>query len=232
MRITYFQTIADRSPLPIVLLRVPNRITSLEEVAELASHPNITGILDAVSGEVGTQMLIKQTSSISREVTVTSTFAAVTTRMKRAAEAAPPRALVSVNWLVTSATAIAEPTPLVSALRTRTKSVGFQILNSHSVSLLTTLNAGATAISPSFAAAAPQACYEVFAAWKDSDQPLAEEKQARLVAAAALTKASPAALKYACDLNGYFGGYARLPHLPLTAAQREEIERQMKELRN
>jgi 4-hydroxy-2-oxoglutarate aldolase len=34
-------------------------------------------------------------------------------------------------------------------------------------------------------------------------------------------------LKYAMDLNGYYGGPARLPFLPLTGDQKMEIEKLM-----
>src|SRR6185312_14908099 len=119
------------------------------------------------------------------------------------------------------------------ALRTRTKAVGFQILSGNSGSLLDALNAGATGIAPAFAACAPQACYEVYAAWKDGDVALAEEKQARIRDAAALAESlGPGGLKYACDLNGYAAGLPRLPHFPPDAAQRAALEALMHPLRN
>jgi dihydrodipicolinate synthase/N-acetylneuraminate lyase len=157
--------------------------------------------------------------------------------MKLRAEAAPAPALVSVGSLAGATTAIANPTqapaPLAPALRTRTKSVGFQILGGNSSSLLAALNAGATGIAPAFAAAAPQACYEIYAAWKDGDQPLAEEKQLRLREAAALAESlGPGGLKYACDLNGYAGGLPRLPPLPPTGEQRANLEAALQGLRN
>ena len=31
-------------------------------------------------------------------------------------------------------------------------------------------------------------------------------------------------VKYACDFNGYYGGRARAPLLPVTAAEKAEIE--------
>jgi dihydrodipicolinate synthase/N-acetylneuraminate lyase len=110
--------------------------------------------------------------------------------------------------------------------------VGFQIIAAHAPKLLDALNAGAVGAAPAFAAAAPQACYEVLAAWKDDDQPLAEEKQTRLVEAARLAETSPGSLKFACDLNGYFGGLPRLPQLPPTGEQRAAIEQIMKPIRN
>jgi dihydrodipicolinate synthase/N-acetylneuraminate lyase len=39
------------------------------------------------------------------------------------------------------------------------------------------------------------------------------------------------AVKYAAELNGYFGGYPRAPLLPLTAADREEVTTLMADLR-
>ena len=78
--------------------------------------------------------------------------------------------------------------PATPALRTRSKTVGFQILAGDTEAMLDGLIAGATGVVPGFAACAPQACYEVFAAWKDGDRPLAEEKQARLIDAARLRR--------------------------------------------
>ena len=40
------------------------------------------------------------------------------------------------------------------------------------------------------------------------------------------------AIKYAMDLNGYYGGMPRLPLLPLTAAVKSEIDGLMTGFRN
>jgi len=222
----FFKAIADRSPLPLIVGRSPG-----SETVELASHPNVLGCIDRHGVQSDLRPYAKSTTSIRREVTVTSTFAAVTARMKLAAEAAP--ALVSAASLTGSATAVAEPPTQAPALRTRTKSVGFQILSGNSGSLLDALNANATGIAPAFAAAAPQACYEVYAARKDGDAALAQEKQARIREAAALAESlGPGGIKYACDLNGYAAGLPRLPHLPPTGEQRAALEALMQGLRN
>ena len=147
---------------------------------------------------------------------------------KSASQAAAP--LISASTLSGAPTAIAEP-PATPSLRTRTKTIGFQILAGHAKPCSTSLGRSSGVVL-AFAAAAPQACYEVYAAWKDNDQSLAEEKQKRLRAAASLAEAGPAALKFAADLNGYFGGLPRLPHLPLTGADRLALEHLMKPLRN
>ena len=228
----YFQTIADRSPLPVVLFSNRDHRIPLEATVELAAHPNILGLLDGAASPSEIESLIRRTATIKREVTVTTVFRAVTARMKMAAHSGAPSSLISASALSAhSATAIAEP-PATPALRTRTKTVGFQILAGNTQTILESLRAGAVGAAPAFAACAPQVCYEVFAAWKDEDQPLAEEKQARLCAAARLAEDSAGNLKFACDLNGYFGGRPRLPQLPPTGEQRAALEQLMKQLRN
>jgi len=226
----YLQTIADRSPLPVVLFSDRDRRIPIDATVELAAHPNILGLLDGAASPSEIEAILRRTATIKREVTVTTVFRAVTARMRIAAGRAPAT-LVSAASLGASATAAAE-TPPTPPLRTRTKTIGFQVLAGDTQAILESLRAGATGAASAFAACAPQACYEVFAAWKDDDQPLAEEKQTRLCAAARLAEAGPGNLKYACDLNGYFGGRPRLPLLPPTGSQRAALEQLMKQLRN
>ena len=236
--LTYFRAIADRSPLPVILRSTHACPISTDEIVELAVHPNIIGAIAGPFGAIATgsetESILRRTASLKREVVVTTTFAAVTARMKLVAEAAPT--LVSAASLTGSATAIAEPPALTSSLRTRIKSVGFQLITSNTPKMLEPLNAGAAGIAPAFAAAAPQACYEIYAAWKDGDQPLAEEKQERVRHAARIGNEvvgiDIGRLKYACDLNGYAAGLPRLPHLPPTGEQRAALEALMQGLRN
>ena len=230
--LVYFQTVADRSPLPVVLEsgRGSRRIP-LDAVAELAGHPQIIGLVDGglVDREgAGIAEMRARTAWVRREVTVTAVFAALTGRMIGAAAKADS-GLVPAEMLSGAAVAAA---PAVKAVRTRTKAVGFQVLVGDTSNLLDGLRAGAGGIVPGFAACAPQACHEVYAAWKDGDEGLAEEKQARLLAAAGAVEASVGATKFGCDLNGYFGGWPRLPHLPQSGEERAEIERLMKGLRS
>ena len=228
--LTYFQTLADRSPIPIILLSARDRALPVDPVVELASHPNIIALLDVQPHNVRSyafDQLLTRTGTIKHTVTVTHMFAAVTGRMQKAATTG---ALVSAASL--TATAVAEPP--ASWLRTRTKTVGFQIVAGDTEGMLNGLRAGAVGIAPAFAACAPQACFEVFAAWKDNDQSLAEEKQSRLGESAHFAEEilGPGGLKVGCDLNGYFGGSPRLPHLPPTGEQRATLEQLMKPLRS
>ena len=190
----YFQTIADRSPLPVVLFSHRDHRIPLEATVELAPHPNILGLLDGAAGPAEIESLIRSAATIKREVTVTTVFRAVTARMKAAATHASA-SLVSADSLASdraaSATALTEAPP-VPPRRTRTKTVGFQVLAGDTQAILESLRAGAIGAAPAFAACAPQACYEVFAAWKDDDQPLANEKQTRLREAARLAEEAPA----------------------------------------
>jgi 4-hydroxy-2-oxoglutarate aldolase len=229
--LNYFRTVADRSPIPVVLLSARDRSLPVDAIVELAAHPNILALLDVQPHNVRSdahERLHSGIAAIRHTVTVTSVFAAVTARMQPMAAST----LVSAASLTGAAAAVSDPP--ISPLRTRTKSVGFQIIAGDTEGMLDGLQAGAVGIAPAFAACAPQACYEVFAAWKDNDQPLAEEKQSRLGEAAHFAEEilGPGGLKVGCDLNGYFGGLPRLPHLPPTGAQRATLELHMKDLRN
>jgi dihydrodipicolinate synthase/N-acetylneuraminate lyase len=230
--LTYFQTLADRSPIPIILLSARDRALPVDPVVELASHPNIIALLDVQPHNVRSyafDQLLTRTGTIKHTVTVTHMFAAVTARMQKAATTG---ALVSAASLTGTESAVAVSP--AGSVRTRTRTVGFQIVAGDTEGMLKGLRAGAVGIAPAFAACAPQACFEVFAAWKDNDQSLAEEKQSRLGESAHFAEEilGPGGLKVGCDLNGYFGGLPRLPHLPPTGEQRASLEQLMKPLRN
>ena len=124
--------------------------------------------------------------------------------------------------------------PPLAPLKTRTKEVGFQVLTGSASNILPSLEAGASGAILGFGACAPEACYEVYFAWKDRDPKLAAEKQAAIAKANARITAELgiAGVKYACDFNGYYGGYPRRPLLPLNAEQKSEVERLLAEIRN
>lgn len=123
---------------------------------------------------------------------------------------------------------------VIGNAKTRQKEVGFQILAGAAQRLLPSLEAGAVGAVLAFASPAPTACYEIYAAWKEGDAELARLKQERISNSATRVGAELGipALKYAADLNGYYGGPPRLPLLPLTADQRAEVEQLMSDIRN
>ncbi|MGA3103301.1 MAG: dihydrodipicolinate synthase family protein [Terriglobales bacterium] len=118
---------------------------------------------------------------------------------------------------------------VVGNLKTRKKEVGFQVMVGAAHQLEPSLALGAVGAILAFAVPAPMACYEIYAALKDGDAALAREKQDRVKLAAqrVVGDLGVPGVKYAMDLNGYYGGPARLPFLPLTGEQKVEIEKLM-----
>ena len=232
---TYFKAVADRSPLPVVLYNIPRCVPyqiPVEMVAELAQHPNIIAIKDSSGSIERIRSTVELTKTAPRRtVTVTSIFEAVTARMST--QVAPQAAtFVSAGELAGGpALAVAPPTV---PLKTRTKDVGFQVLTGSAPGILASVEAGASGAILGFAACAPQACQEVYLAWKDHDTKLAEEKQKRIADTSKriVGELGISGVKYACDFNGYYGGYARKPLLPLTAEQKSEIEALLAGTRN
>lgn len=233
----YYRSVADRSPLPVLLYNMPRCVPydiPIEMIGELAQHPNIIGIKDS-SGSldriVATVAATK--GSPKRTVTVTPVFEAVTARMMDPARReAEPANFVSAEGLSGGSQLATAPPP--PAMKTRSREVGFQVLTGSAAIILDAVQEGASGAILGFAACAPQACQEVYLAWKDRDLNLAAEKQQRIAATSQKVtgKYGVPGVKYACDFNGYFGGRPRSPLLSLTAAQKSEIETLLADMRN
>jgi 4-hydroxy-2-oxoglutarate aldolase len=250
----FYRVVADRSPLPVILYNFPG-VTGYdlpaEIVVELASHSKIIGIKESSGNLDKVKQMVEGTRNIKRRTTVTETFEAVTPRMLKAAAAESEkqsRELVSVASLASSAETVerrasspvhegegaaAKPSSsavtVVGKLKTRQKEVGFQVMVGAAHQLEQSLGLGAVGAILAFACPAPMACYEIYAAIKDGDLALAQEKQERVKLAAQRVggELGIPGLKYAMDLNGYYGGPARLPFLPLSGEQKAEIEKLM-----
>jgi len=231
----YFRSVADRSPLPVLLYNIPRCVPydiPIEVVAELAQHPNIIGIKDSSGSMDRIRGAIASTRTAPRcTVTVTPIFEAVTGRMLTPKAETAGSFIPSGDLGVGVALATAAP---AAPIKTRTREVGFQVLTGSTASLLESLEAGAAGAILGFAACAPQACQEVYFAWKDHDLELAKEKQQRIVGATGriVGELGISGIKYACDFNGYYGGRARAPLLPVSAAERAEIEVLLAGIRN
>lgn len=233
--LTYFRSVADRSPLPVLLYNIPKCVPyqiPIELIAELAGHPNIIGIKDSSGSVERIRATVEATkSSRPRSVTVTPVFEAVTARMLTP-ETDPAGAFVAAADLA-GGVALATPPP-AAPIKTRSREVGFQVLSGSASALFESLRAGACGGILAFAACAPQACQEIYLAWRDHDLKLAEEKQERIAAAnnRIVGALGIAGVKYACDFNGYYGGRPRLPLLGLTDQERGEIELLLRETRS
>jgi len=233
--LTYFRAVADRSALPVVLYSCSfeaGELLPVETIAQLAGHPGIIGLVDCEGSRSRLEAIREETRAVRREVTVTAVFAAKTRRMRAYVEGAGAE-LIAADALSGGGAGLAVA-PTKPAVKTRTKVVGFQILSGRTTGVLEGLRSGVVGAMPAFAAVAPQACYEVLAAWKDGDQGLAEEKQVRLqrVAERVEEELGVAAIKFGSDLNGYFGGGCRLPRLPLAGEERADVEALMQGLRH
>jgi dihydrodipicolinate synthase/N-acetylneuraminate lyase len=237
----YFRSVADRSPLPILLYNIPKCVPyqiPIEIIAELANHPNIIGIKDSSGNVDRIRATVAATqSALRRTFTVTPIFEAVTGRML-ASTAETASTFVSTTDLLsagslTGGVAVAAPAP-ATPIKTRSREVGFQVLCGAGSVFFESLQAGACGGVLAFAACAPQAGQEIYLAWKDRDLKLAEEKQLRITVANTriVGALGIAGIKYGCDFNGYFGGRTRSPLLGLTAEEKAEVEQLLAQIRN
>jgi 4-hydroxy-2-oxoglutarate aldolase len=229
--LAFYRTVADRSPLPVLLYTVPPFTAydlPLEVIVALAEHPNIIGIKESSGNVEKVAAMISATRHVKRTATVTEIQQAVTGRMLVASTGqANGEQLVAVDELAgTGGTVAVAAGP---RLKTRSREVGFQVLVGAAQTLLDSLQAGASGGVMAFAAPAPTICFEIYAAWRDNDVELARSKQEALGVAAkkVVSELGVPAVKHAMDLNGYYGGFPRLPLLPLNAAQKAEIQAYM-----
>jgi 4-hydroxy-2-oxoglutarate aldolase len=232
--LAFYRTVADQSALPVIIYNFPQATgydIPAEIVVELAGHPNLIGIKESSGDVEKVRVMVEGTRAVTRTVKVTETFDAVTPRMLKAASGGNGAELVQVSGVgKPSSSAVS----VVEGLKTRQKEVGFQVLVGAAQKLEPSLLAGACGAILAFADPAPTACYEIYAAWKECDIALARLKQERIAKAAQriVGDLGIPGIKYAMDFNGYFGGTARLPLLPLTGDAKREVEELLADIRN
>jgi 4-hydroxy-2-oxoglutarate aldolase len=235
--LAFYRMVADRSPLPVIIYNFPQGTgydIPAEIVIELADHPNLIGIKESSGDVEKVRKTVAGTRHVKRSATVTETFDAATPRMVKAATEGSGGEVVPVAALAGPSQPSSSAVSVVGGLKTRQKEVGFQVLVGSAQKLEPSLQAGAVGAILAFADAAPTACYEIYAAWKEGDLDLARLKQTRIAKAAERVAGGlgiPGS-KYAMDLNGYFGGAVRLPLLPLTADLKTEVDQLMADIRN
>jgi 4-hydroxy-2-oxoglutarate aldolase len=240
--LAFYRTVADRSPLPVIIYNFPQATgydIPAELVIELADHPNLIGIKESSGDVEKVRKMVHGTRHIQRKATVTETFDAVTPRMLAASTTGSNGEggeLVQVAGL--SGSSSSKPSSaavsLVGKMKTRQKEVGFQVLVGAAQKLHPSLDAGAVGAILAFACVAPTSCYEIYAAWKEGDTELAKLKQERIARAAqrVVGDLGISGVKHGMDFNGYFGGAARLPLLPLTESVKHEVEGLLADIRN
>ena len=240
--LAFYRTVADRSPLPVIIYNFPQATgydIPAELVIELGEHPNLIGIKESSGDVEKVRKMVEGTRHIKRSATVTETFEAVTPRMTAAASDSSGSGgeLVQVGGASGSGSLPKPSSAAVTVagnMKTRQKEVGFQILVGAAQKLHPSLDAGAVGAILAFACVAPTACYEIYAAWKEGDAELARLKQERIAVAAqrVVGDLGIPGVKYGMDFNGYYGGPARLPLLPLTGEMKIEVERVLADIRN
>ncbi len=240
--LAFYRFVADRSPLPVIIYNFPPATgydIPAEVVIELAEHPNLIGIKESSGDVEKVRRMVAATRHIKRSATVTETFDAVTPRMIQSSQEG--RELVSIaaapgdgGRAPSSAKPSSSGVSIMGTLKTRQKEVGFQVLVGAAHKLEPSLQAGAVGAILAFATCAPTACYEIYAAWKEGNNELAQLKQERIAVAAQRIAGELGipGLKHALDFNGYFGGPVRLPLLPLTADVKNEVEQLLSSIRN
>src|SRR6185312_9251410 len=160
--LNYFRSVADRSPLPVVLYNIPQNVPyelPVEIIGELAQHPNIIGIKDSQGVHDRIPATVEATRNAPRRtVSVTPVFEAVTARMLRQKPEEAGDTFVAAGDLAGGA-AVAT-TPPAPALKTRTRELGFQTLVGSGTGVFAGLKGGASGAILAFAACAPEACTE------------------------------------------------------------------------
>jgi len=110
---------------------------------------------------------------------------------------------------------------------------GFRVLIGSAPTLWPSLAVGAAGAVLAFANAAPYATIAIWEAHRTRDAAAALDWQNRIGHAAYLvtTKYGVPGLKYAMDLNGYYGGPPRLPLIPPSPEAKKEIEEAFRDLK-
>ena len=110
---------------------------------------------------------------------------------------------------------------------------GFQVLVGSAPTLWPSFTVGAVGAVLAFANAAPYATITIWEAHRTREIEAAQDWQNRISRAAQLvtTKYGIPGLKYAMDLNGYYGGIPRLPLTPPSADAKAEIEAAFHEIK-
>lgn len=102
----------------------------------------------------------------------------------------------------------------------------FQILSGSGGNFWSALEIGSTGAILAIANALPYACVTIWEAFRMRDAQAGKDWQARILPAARAiaNEHGIPGLKYAMELNGYYGGPPRLPFLPPSVAAKAEIE--------
>jgi 4-hydroxy-2-oxoglutarate aldolase len=201
----HYFTIADDSPIPVMIYNVPantglNVASSI--VAEIAQHPNVAGIKDS-AGDINQ---LAETVRLTRKLG--------DKEMSRQGGVLPDRTGTGGSANVRSAS-----------------SAGFAVFSGNYGAMLPSLSFGVAGGILAVSNIAPNECVRIYELFQQGQIAKAGELHLRLlpVARAVTTQFGVPGLKAAMDMLGYHGGHPRLPLLPLGDNQRLELERILRE---
>lgn len=201
----HYFTIADQSPIPVLIYNVPantglNIASSI--VAEIARHPNIIGIKDS-SGDVNQ---LAETVRLTRKQGAKET--------SRQGGALPDRTKADGSADVRSAS-----------------SAEFVVFSGNYGAMLPSLSFGVNGGILAISNIMPNECVQIYELFQQGRVAEAGELHLRVlpVARAVTTQFGVPGLKAAMEMLGYQGGYPRLPLLPLGVNQRSELEKILRE---
>lgn len=110
----------------------------------------------------------------------------------------------------------------------------FQVMSGAGVSFWDAFQLGATGAILAIANALPYACVTIWEAFRTREFDAGKDWQTRITPPGRMiaSKYGIPGLKYAMDLNGYYGGPPRLPFIPPSAEAKAEIEQAFEDLRS
>lgn len=230
---THYHTIADQSPIPILIYNVPAN-TSLNVassiVAEIAQHPNVIGIKDSAGDINQLAETVRLTMTRSKRSAQRAPDAERRTRRERSeAEATPGGPPPQSGGYGQSAAHPSTSASLRSA--SALYAPGFEVLSGNYGAFLPGLTFGIVGAILAVSNIAPNECVLIYDLFKQGRVSEAGELHLRMlpVARAVTTQFGVPGLKVAMDMLGYFGGSPRLPLLPLGASARVELEKILRE---
>ncbi len=114
----------------------------------------------------------------------------------------------------------------LSEIISLTEEEEFCVLTGSSIVLYPSICIGAAGGIMAIACVLPERCSDIIRLYKDGNHAEAKELQMRLIepTLAVTSRYGIPGLKAAMDLSGYYGGRSRLPLLPVTRAEIEEIK--------
>ncbi len=227
----HYFTIADQSPIPVMIYNVPantglNIASSI--VAEIAQHPNVVGIKDSAGDINQIAETVRLTRSKMRDAGSKMQEAGGKQAGRNEATSEKEHPSTAASLRSASAHALSDVPHRGRAGRDANE---FVVLSGNFGAMLPSFSFGVVGGILAVSNIAPKECVEIYERFQQGRIAEAGELHLRLlpVARAVTTQFGVPGLKAAMDLLGYRGGYPRLPLLPLGENQHAGLEKVLRE---